>query len=341
MVKLPDPLTPSDCDLRGLVFMPLDVLRLRDSDLALMADGDEFKAAVLLWCASWHQTPAASLPTEDRVLCRLSGLDAKVWRRAKAGALRGWVACADGRLYHPVVAEKALEAWRERQAYRRKRDMDRERLKDWRDRKQARGGGEAAGETGCETQTETRFETPKTGEGQGSGGTEDVSVPNGTVSAAQPSDDQRFVEIGLQPDAGKRGWDGLAFVLTVRGALTESKAKNLIGKWKRDHALTGDEMWAMAEGAWKAETHDPSPYLARAAAQIADRRAKAQAQPDLSGDVPDHVQRRWMQDFREAPHQWKRQERGPKPGEAGCRVRPEIQREFGAQGEGAQTGRFI
>lgn len=51
--------------------------------------------------------------------------------------------------------------------------------------------------------------------------------------------------------------------------------------------------------------------------------------PDANA-VDETIQRAWMQDFREAPHQWKRHERGPKPGEPGCRVRPEIQREFGA-----------
>ena len=27
------------------------------------------------------------------------------------GALRGWIRCSDGRLYHPVIAEKAIDAW--------------------------------------------------------------------------------------------------------------------------------------------------------------------------------------------------------------------------------------
>lgn len=33
--------------------------RLRDSDIATKAKGDEFRCAVLLWCAAWHQVPAA------------------------------------------------------------------------------------------------------------------------------------------------------------------------------------------------------------------------------------------------------------------------------------------
>jgi len=110
---LPEPLTPTDCDLRDFAFMPLDVVRLRDSNLAIQATGDEFRAAVLLWCASWHQIPAASLPDDDATLSSLAGYGRvqKEWIKVRAGALRGWVKCSNGRLYHPVVAEKARDAW--------------------------------------------------------------------------------------------------------------------------------------------------------------------------------------------------------------------------------------
>lgn len=111
--ECPKPLTPPDCDLRDFAFMPLDVVRLRDSDLAVTAEADEFRCAVLLWCASWHQVPAASLPDDDKILAQYAGYGrvVKDWLKVRAGALRGWVKCADGRLYHPVVAEKAGEAW--------------------------------------------------------------------------------------------------------------------------------------------------------------------------------------------------------------------------------------
>ncbi|UTV56469.1 DUF1376 domain-containing protein [Burkholderia arboris] len=113
MNDLPNPLTAADCDLRDFAFMPLDVVRLRDSDIAALSTADEFRSAVLLWCAAWHQVPAASLPDDDRVLAQLAGYGRVVteWRKVRDGALRGWVKCADGRLYHPVVAEKARDAW--------------------------------------------------------------------------------------------------------------------------------------------------------------------------------------------------------------------------------------
>jgi hypothetical protein len=101
-------------------FMPLDVVRLLDSDLFALSTGEEFKAAVALWCKSWSQNPAGSLPNDDRVLAHLSSANAR-WKKIKEGAMRGWVMCSDNRWYHPVVAEKALEALPMRQQYEDKK----------------------------------------------------------------------------------------------------------------------------------------------------------------------------------------------------------------------------
>lgn len=109
---LPPPLTPADCDLEGFEFMPVEVRRLLKSDTWSLGNGDERAAAVSLWFESWHQTPAGSLPTDERLLARLA--DSEKWKRVKPQALRGWILCSDNRLYHPVVAEKVLEAWIER-----------------------------------------------------------------------------------------------------------------------------------------------------------------------------------------------------------------------------------
>lgn len=127
---LPAPLVPSEVDLRDFVFMPLDVLRLRDSDLLALSSGDEFKAAVILWCVAWHQVPAASLPNDDRLLARYVSLPLPEWRQIRDGALRGFVQCSDGRVYHTVIAGKAVEAWQAKAAQRertRKATEERER----------------------------------------------------------------------------------------------------------------------------------------------------------------------------------------------------------------------
>jgi hypothetical protein len=107
------PLVPPGVDLRDFPFMPLDVVKLRDSDIAASASGDEFRAAVLLWCAAWHQVPAGSLPDDDVQLAHLAGYGrvVKEWKKVKQGAMHKWLRCADGRLYHKTIAEKVNEAW--------------------------------------------------------------------------------------------------------------------------------------------------------------------------------------------------------------------------------------
>jgi hypothetical protein len=114
---LPAPLVPADVDLRDFGYLPLDVVRLRDSDLSTHATGEAFKAAVLLWCASWHQIPAGSLPRDDKLLRKFAGFPHR-WKAVKEQALRGFVHCSDGRLYHVVLCEKALESWTKKLAQR-------------------------------------------------------------------------------------------------------------------------------------------------------------------------------------------------------------------------------
>ncbi len=319
------PLTPPECDLRGLTFMPLEVGRLRDSDLSLLATGDEFKASVLLWCASWHQWPAASLPSDERVLCRLSGLDAKAWKRSRAGALRGWVLCNDGRLYHPVVAEKAIDAWRDRLAYRKKRDADRERLKGWRDKKHEVGGDGNEPETPVETLPETRFETPKREKGEWSGVESISSVPTGTgvpPIVEEPIDP--LTEIRALPLA-KGCWRLAVHVLTERGRVADAKARTLVGKLKGG-GLTDEDLWSIAEAAWNLGTLDPVAYFAKAAEEAIARRGSAGS---ITGPS-ERQQRAWMEDWeaKGAPG-WRAHERGPRPDEQGCRVSPAVLAEFG------------
>jgi hypothetical protein len=117
-----EPLTPAGLDLRDFDWMPLEVKRLRDSDLSVLAPGDAFRAAVLLWCAAWHQVPAGSLPGNDRLLANLAGYgrDLEGWVTIKNDAMRGFIECSDGRLYHPLVCEKAIEADEQRNKQRKR-----------------------------------------------------------------------------------------------------------------------------------------------------------------------------------------------------------------------------
>lgn len=120
MTDLPAPLTPVDCDLRDFPFLPLDIMRLFNSEFHARSDDAVWRAGLTLWLKSFHQVPSSSVPDDDVALTRLAelGRDVKTWKKLREGALYGWIKCSDGRWYHPVVAEKALEAWNGKKAQR-------------------------------------------------------------------------------------------------------------------------------------------------------------------------------------------------------------------------------
>ena len=93
--------------------MMIDIPRLFASEFDATDDDSAWRFGVTLWLKSFHQVPAASLPDDDAALAKLCGLgrDVKTWRKRRPAAMRGWIRCDDGLLYHPVVAEVALEAW--------------------------------------------------------------------------------------------------------------------------------------------------------------------------------------------------------------------------------------
>lgn len=108
------PLTPPECDISDWPAMMLDVARLQKSRAWLICKSKPHLAFYMfnLWMEAWQDVPAASLENDDEVLadkarCR----DVQHWLEIKTDVLRGFVVCSDGRLYHEVIAIKALEAW--------------------------------------------------------------------------------------------------------------------------------------------------------------------------------------------------------------------------------------
>ena len=114
MTDRPEPMTPPDCDLRCFPRMPLLGQQLFDSDFDAKATAEEFRAAVRLWWAAWQQVPAASLPDDDVVLCKLAGLGVATCAPG-ASCGQAWPCTGSGaaqrRLYHPVLAEEAIRAY--------------------------------------------------------------------------------------------------------------------------------------------------------------------------------------------------------------------------------------
>lgn len=353
------PLTPPDCDLQDFLFMPLDVRRLRDSSAATAENPEEFRAAVLLWCAAWHQVPAGSLTDDDKDLASLAGFGRFVseWLKVKAGALRGFVACADGRLYHKVVSEKALEAWGERLVWRKRSAMGNAkrhgtefdpvpfdaaiaenavRLKILRDGNLSLmpppaipQGRQPAPARKLDASLKDAETLPDTSQGTGTGTGNKTPVPNGTDAAAasdlvEQGEQDQLGEIAALPVA-KGCWRLAVLVLTDRGGMAEPKARSFVGRIK-GLGLTDEDLWAIAEAAWRNGTRDPVSYLTKAAEGVVERRAGR-----TGIDAPsERQQRSWMEDWKaKGPAGWRKHERGPYPTEPGSRIDPDIMVEFG------------
>lgn len=249
--------------------MPLDVVRLRDSDLSVHATGDEFRCAVLLWCASWHQVPAASIPNDDVVLAQLAGFGrvVKEWKKIREGSLRGWIICSDGRIYHPVVAEKANEAWAGRLVYRAKKEAERLRKAAEREAKRIadeamKSAGHGRGQTdlsagqssvvlrtngNCPPENALK-ETVDSGEGEGQLN-QQHSVPNGTDAEAS--------------DSGLTAEEAIFKIVVpwlVERGVPDKSARSLMGAARKQ--LKDDGAWELAQRLMTEKPVEPAAWLA-------------------------------------------------------------------------------
>lgn len=210
--------------------MPLHVARLRDSDLAAEAHPEACWYAVLLWSAAWHQLPAGSLPAGEAVLARLCGLgrDLKTFRKHRADAMRGWIECDDGRLYHPVVAEQVNTSWSEKLAYRdrkAKRTAIAEKAADarWGKAKSTPDADAPRMHDASQDDAPSMSEAMPKEKGTGTGS---YSDPDGSAPAP--------VELPQPVDPEKVMFDQGRALLATAG-IANGKAGSLLGKWKRDH----------------------------------------------------------------------------------------------------------
>lgn len=270
---------PPDADLQDFPFMPLHVARLRDSDLAAEGDPEGCWYAVLLWAASWHQLPAGSLPDNDAVLTKLCGLgrDVRTFRKHRGDALRGFVLCSDGRLYHPVVAEQALAAWESKLRQRHRTECA--TIKKRNDRNKTRDPRPSFAEwlslnhpssvphlsLGTDDvvprDVPDDYASKRQGEGQGQG---DL-VPKAEASgAAEPPPAVALVPIAasvppaLPADPAKVMFDSGIRLLAAAGK-AEGAARSLLGKWKNTY---GAEAVIVALGKAQREgAVDPQAYV--------------------------------------------------------------------------------
>lgn len=251
-MNAPPPLVPAEVDLTQFDGFMLNTERLLGSELLALATGEEFRAAVVLWCRAWKQVPAASLPDDDRILARFANVNFTAWRKIKTMALRGFIKCSDGRLYHKVLANDALRAWARHQGHLVEREKDRLRKQEWRDKKQSKRSAHDN-------------DVPRDINGTSTGFPSDVPPEvRGSSALRQGQDRDKDSEpngsgVSATIDPLKALFDAGVTLLTQAGK-TEQHARSLLGKWRK--SLNDDgRLMALLVSAGKAHAVEPVAYI--------------------------------------------------------------------------------
>lgn len=216
--ELPDPLVPPEVDLRGYEFMPYYGDRLRDSDLNSRATDAEYRAAHNLWWSSWKQVPAASLPDDDVALAKLAdlGRNPKIWKKVKNVALRGFILCSDGRMYHKVLSEVAIHQWKFRQDQRDRTEAARN-ARLLRRQSQSVSHGQSQNKNASVTASATSSVTASIGEDRISKPSESFGLPSEGTRAGAMAKILRSLGVQITP-SNPHLIDWLALGLTEASA---------------------------------------------------------------------------------------------------------------------------
>lgn len=142
MKNLPSPLVGSDVNLQKYTWIKLDIVALMNSDTWRKASKVPFAgyAAINLWMAAWHQVPAGSIPADQDWIKKKADVDEEQWKIVKNIALRNFVKCTDGRLYHKTLCKMVNEVWLSKKANSRKTEKALAALKKKRADDKKKGG---------------------------------------------------------------------------------------------------------------------------------------------------------------------------------------------------------
>lgn len=69
--------------------------------------GDAVKAYVYLLCRSWHETPIATLPNDDRRLAKMAKLTTEQWEQVRDEVLGNFKVDANDRLFNARLKKEA------------------------------------------------------------------------------------------------------------------------------------------------------------------------------------------------------------------------------------------
>jgi uncharacterized protein YdaU (DUF1376 family) len=279
MSDLPEPLTPADCDLRGMEWMPLHGHKLYGSDFDAIASDAEYRAAQRLWWAAWQQqVPAASLPDDDRVLAHAAGYgrDPKGWAKIKSVALHAFIKCSDGRLYHRFLSPEAVVAWEMRRDAVEEKESTKERQRRHREARRDRFA--TLRERGIDVSWNATTDHLKMLLSQSNDATvtqlgrtchSDSDAPD-TAKTGQDRDSKKvrteatpLTPTGVSDPPGL--WsEGLATLSRLSGK-PASKCRSMLGQWRKS-AKNDEELLVLIEHCDQQSIVDPFAWITKAIA---------------------------------------------------------------------------
>lgn len=300
MTDAPSPLTPPDCDCTDLDGFMLNTERLMSSELVAVSSLEVIGAAVLLWARAWKQRPAASLPDDERVIAAFCKMSLARFRKVRDEVMRGFVLCSDGRWYHQFLAAEALRASERKAAYRKRREADARRLKEWRERRD-RNDRETPDETRFVPEGQGRYDTGQEDEldrpSEGRRAREEKSV---MVEGWKPSNRTRASLRAIGYGDDEIDWQAMRFAKHFKGQTDDD--------WNGRF-----EAWVTREPVGKYAKRGGAKPDQAPAAEPWDKRVRDYRAAIDSGKAPFWLFGNW----------------GQPPGERGCAVPVDVLKRYG------------
>lgn len=296
--------------------MPLVIARLRRSKAWLICKRKPALAFYMinLWTASWHDMPAASLEDDDDVLADLAMCDPSKWPNIREDVLRGWIKCDDGRLYHPVVAERAVEAWDAKldqrwrtECARIKKHNDRHHTKlprptfdEWIAQGCPQGqrlhvpSGTSETESGQGGEIDSKGEGEGQREGQGQGEMDSEAKASAGAGAPPAVDKSTQTETDDEIDAKRRLWVDAGRWLTDN-RLTPGDAKAFINALAKDYPAVVAA--ALREAIKTTAPADAKAWAVSIAQRLAGERRTPITKPSADADKTAELLRKKSEDI--------------------------------------------
>ena len=103
-----EPPFPPDTRAKGWR-LEIDHERIDQSDTWALAKPEVRPWLLMLWLVAWKQTPCGSLPVGDDLIAARIGMPRASFAKHRDVLMRGWWEATDGRQYHDVLAQRAIE----------------------------------------------------------------------------------------------------------------------------------------------------------------------------------------------------------------------------------------